>query len=163
MASRESCRVLIIPVPRLQDAHRYGYAVPTRAKRREYAIALDGAGGLTAEGESNLELEDAWTPEHLVLAALALCSVTSLRYHARRANLDVAATASASGAVAPRDEDGRYAFVEIQCRVDAELDPLPDGQELGALLANAERGCFVGASLTAPPEYHWNVSRVRVK
>jgi uncharacterized OsmC-like protein len=137
--------------------------VPTRTKRREYAIALDRAGRLTAEGESQLQLDDAWTPEHLVLAALALCSVTSLRYHARRANVELAATASASGAVAQREEDGRYAFVEIDCRVDAELDPLPVEDELGTLLAKAERGCFVGASLTAAPNYRWNVSRGSAK
>ena len=137
--------------------------MPTRVKRREYAIEVDRDGGLTAEGESNLELEEAWTPEHLVLAALAVCSVTSLRYHARRANIDLVATASASGTVAPREEDGRYAFVEIECRVDAELDPLPEGEKLAELLAKAERGCFVGASLTATPNYRWNVSKVTVK
>jgi len=141
----------------------YGYVVPTRATRREYAIGIDREGRLTAEGESSLELDDAWTPEHLVLAALALCSITSLRYHARRANLEVSATASASGAVAPRAEDGRYAFVEIECRVDAEIDPLPEGENLPELLAKAERGCFVGTSLTARPNYRWNVNRVRVK
>jgi organic hydroperoxide reductase OsmC/OhrA len=137
--------------------------MPTRVKRREYAVALDAAGRLTAEGNSPLELDEPWTPEHLVLAALAVCSVTSLRYHARRANLELTATASASGEVAPREEDGRYAFVEIDCRVEAEIEPQPADDELTALLARAERGCFVGASLTATPRYAWIVNSVNVK
>lgn len=93
-----------------------------------------------------------------MLAALAICSVTSLRYHVRRANLDLVATASASGTVTRREEDGRYAFVEVECRIEAELEPIPPGDELAALLVKAERGCFVGASLTAKPQYRWVVN-----
>jgi organic hydroperoxide reductase OsmC/OhrA len=132
--------------------------VPARAKIREYTVGLDRDGQLRAEGDGSLELEGPWTPEHLVLAALAACSVASLGYHARRANLELAARASASGVVAPREEDDRYAFVQVECRVDAELDPLPAGEELATLLAKAERGCFVGASLTAKPRYRWVVN-----
>ena len=127
-------------------------------KRSEYAVALDRAGRLTAEGRSQLALEQPWTPEHLLLAGLAICSVASLAYHARRANLDLTASATASGTVAPREEDGRYAFVEVDCHVEAELDPALPGEELTALLAKAERGCFVGASLTARPRYRWIVN-----
>jgi organic hydroperoxide reductase OsmC/OhrA len=132
--------------------------VPTRVKRREYAVELDREGSLTIEGGGPLEFEGPWTPEHLVLAALAACSIASLAYHARRGNLELAATASASGAVAPREEDDRYAFVDVECRVEAELDPLPEGEELTTLLARAERGCFVGASLTSEPRYRWIVN-----
>jgi uncharacterized OsmC-like protein len=132
--------------------------VATRVKPREYAIAVDRAGRLTAEGRAVVDLADPWTPEHLVLAGLAVCSVTSLRFHAQRANIDLVATASASGTVTRREEDGRYAFVEVDCRLVVELDPAPPGDELTALLVKAERGCFVGASLTAKPHYRWVVN-----
>jgi organic hydroperoxide reductase OsmC/OhrA len=132
--------------------------VPTKVKRSEYAIAVDRAGRLTAEGRGVVDLQEPWTPEHLVLAGLAICSVTSLRYHARRADLDLVAASSASGTVTRREEDGAYAFVEIECRIEAELEPVPPGDELTALLAKAERGCFVGASLTAKPRYRWVVN-----
>jgi organic hydroperoxide reductase OsmC/OhrA len=124
----------------------------------EYAIAVDRAGRLSAQGGSPLELGEDWTPDHLLLAALARCTLESLRYHAQRANIEVRAGATASGTVTKRDEDGRYAFVEIDCRIDAELEPRPAAEELTALLAKAERGCFVGASLTAPPRYRWRVN-----
>ena len=67
-------------------------------------------------------------------------------------------TASAEGVVTRRDEDGRYAFVEIECGLDVELDPAPNGDALKELLARAEWGCFIGASLTVKPRYQWRVN-----
>jgi organic hydroperoxide reductase OsmC/OhrA len=129
-----------------------------RAKRSEYAVAVDAAGRLSVEGGAPVSLADGWTSEHLLLAGVARCSLASLAYHARRSSIDLRATASATGAVARREEDGRYAFVEVHCRIDVELDPVPPGEELTALIAKAERGCFVGASLTAAPTYAWRVN-----
>ena len=60
-----------------------------------------------------------------------------------------------------RPEDGRYAFVEIDVELDLELDPVPPGDELAALLAKAERDCFVGASLKPSPRYRWTRERQR--
>lgn len=60
--------------------------------------------------------------------------------------------------MARREDDGRYAFVELECRIDVELEPEPSADEVSALLAKAERDCFVGASLTARPGYRWRVN-----
>ncbi len=57
-----------------------------------------------------------------------------------------------------RESDGRYAFVEIGVELDVELEPAPPGEELRALLDQAERDCFVGASLTAQPSYRWRAN-----
>ena len=129
-----------------------------RAKERRYAIELDRDGLITAEGEGPIALEGRWTPEHLVLGAVATCTVISLRYHARQASLEVAATASARGEVAPRPDDGVYAFVQIECEIEAEIRPLPPSDEVADLLGRAERGCFVGSSLRAKPRYRWTVN-----
>ena len=93
-----------------------------------------------------------------MLAGLARCSLTSLDFHAKRRNIGVHGTASADGLVTKRDEDGRYAFVEIHCRLDVELDPAPDSEGVEDLLGLAERDCFIGASLTAIPQYEWRVN-----
>ena len=90
--------------------------MPVRAKRFEYAIAIDRAGRLTAEGEGAIDPHDVWTADHLLLAALARCTIHSLRYHAERAGVDMVASAEASGTVTKREEDGRYAFVEVDVR-----------------------------------------------
>lgn len=128
------------------------------AKRFEYAIALDRGGRVSAEGCPPIELGEEWTADHLLLAALARCSVHALRYHAARADLSLAAAAESSGVVAKRESDGLYAFVEIECAIDAELDPEPGADELKALIFKAERDCFVAATLTVDPRYRWRVN-----
>jgi organic hydroperoxide reductase OsmC/OhrA len=127
-------------------------------KRFEYAASLGEDGRLLAEGADPLEPGEAWTPEHLVLAGLMRCTLKSLAFHAERASVRVSGGAAAEGVVARQDDDGRYAFVELECGLDVELDPLPDGEGLATLLDLAERDCFVGASLTAKPRYEWRVN-----
>ncbi len=127
-----------------------------RDRTFEYSASLDRAGEALAEGGSPLELSEAWTPEHLLLAGLVACSIKSLTYHARQAEIHVTAGGSAHGTVARREGDGRFAMVEVDVRIEAELDPPPE--RLDELLAKAERDCFVGASLTVKPSYEWVVN-----
>jgi uncharacterized OsmC-like protein len=128
------------------------------AKEFRYTIELDRTGHVTADGRSPLDLDAAWTPEHLVLAGLVRCTLQSLRFHVEPLEIDFVANASASAMVTRRPEDGRYAFVEIDVELVLELEPVPPGEELAALLATAERDCFVGASLKPSPRYHWSVN-----
>ena len=132
--------------------------MPARAKLFEHTASVDRAGRISAENGGPLALHDAWSPEHLLLAALCRCTLKSLAYHARRANLDVVGSASARDVVTRREEDGRYAIVELSCSLDVEVDPEPPGEELEALLAKAQRDCFVSASLAVPTEYRWRVN-----
>jgi uncharacterized OsmC-like protein len=129
-----------------------------KAKEFRYAIGLDRTGRVTADGQSPLELDAAWTPEHLVLAGLVRCTLQSLRVHAAPQEIDFVAEGSAAAVITRRADDGRYAFVEIDVKLDLELDPVPPGEELAALLAKAERDCFVGASLKPSPRYRWTVN-----
>ncbi|HEY6606472.1 MAG TPA: OsmC family protein [Gaiellaceae bacterium] len=132
------------------------------AKEFRYAIGLDRAGRLTADGASPLDLDDAWTPEHLMLAGLARCTLQSLRFHTDRVGIDFLAKASASGVVTKRADDGRYGFVDLDVEIDLELEPVPPREELTALLAKAERDCFVGASLKPSPRYRWRVNGAQI-
>jgi len=102
--------------------------------------------------------EEDWTPEHLVLAGLARCTLTALDFHAKRAGIAVSGSASAKGVVTKREEDGRYAFTDIDCALDVQLDPAPDAERIHELVDLAERDCFIGASLTAEPHYEWHVN-----
>ena len=131
--------------------------MPATAKRFEYAIRFDRAGRIFVDDAAPLELEEAWTPDDLLLAALTRCTVESLRHHVQRAGGDVVAEGSASGVVTKREEDGRYAFVEIDVEIAAELEPVP-ADVLPDLVAKAERDCFVGATLTVKPRYRWRVN-----
>jgi organic hydroperoxide reductase OsmC/OhrA len=130
--------------------------VSTRAKVFEYAVEVDRGGRMTIPGGAQIERAEGWSPDHLLLAALVRCSIDSLTYHARRTGHDVSASGSAQGTVARREADGRYALVEADVRIDAQLEPrAPASAELAA---KAERDCFVGASLNVTPRYEWHVS-----
>jgi organic hydroperoxide reductase OsmC/OhrA len=126
------------------------------AKRFEYVASLERDGSVRAEGGSPITLDPTWKPEHLLLAAVPRCTLKSLRYFARDAS--ITASAEVAGVVSRREEDGLYALLEVEVVLNIEIDPLPTSEELSALLARAERGCFVGNSLTAKPSYVWRVN-----
>jgi organic hydroperoxide reductase OsmC/OhrA len=127
-----------------------------RPKVLEYAVELDTAGTASIPGGKSFLPPAGWTADHLLLAALVRCSLESLAYHARRAGSTVHGSGSATGRVTRRATDGRYAFVEIDCRIDAKLEPpIADTREL---TARAERDCFVGSSLAVAPRYDWRLA-----
>jgi len=112
----------------------------------------------SALGGSTIAADEAWSSEHLVLAGLVRCTLTSLDYSARQAGLEAAASGRAHGVVTKRDDDGRYAFVTIESHIDVVLDAATDPDAVRDLVAKAEKGCFVGNSLVARPRYHWTVN-----
>jgi uncharacterized OsmC-like protein len=134
--------------------------VSARPRVFEYDVAVDrGWTARSARGGSAIpNEEEEWTPEHLVLAGLCRCTLTSFRYHARRAGLEPVASAAAHGVVTRRETDGRFAFVEIDVSMDVSIDPALRSGDLRELVAKGERDCFVGASLTATPGYRWTVN-----
>jgi organic hydroperoxide reductase OsmC/OhrA len=129
-----------------------------KAKEFRYAVDLDEGGSLRAEDGTPLAADPAWSPEHLLLAALIRCSLKSLGYHTRRAHIEVAdAHGFARALFSKRESDERYAAVELEVEVAVRLSPKPGDEELAALLAKAERDCFISASLTTKPTYRWTV------
>ena len=125
--------------------------------RKDYAIDLEQDGSLRTEDGTALAPGPSWTPEHLLLAGLIRCSLESLRYHAKRVGSEVeSATGTANAHVEKRESDGRMAIVTAGVTLDVRIVPLPEN--LADLFAKAERDCFVGASLTAKPQYHWTVN-----
>src|SRR5215831_8010561 len=106
-----------------------------RAKVLDYSITLDRRYRVAADGGDSQQLPKDFAPEHLLLAGLARCTLTSLAYHAKRAGMKVASSsAAASGKVTKREKDGRYAFVELDCSLDVELEPAPDTETQKAVL-----------------------------
>jgi organic hydroperoxide reductase OsmC/OhrA len=120
------------------------------AKRLEYSVSERSGTPASAEPD--------WTAEHLLLAGLARCSLSSLEYYAKRVNVEVSGSADADGVVTRRDSDGRFAFIETRVALDVEVQPPLPGDDLSKLLDSAEYGCFIGASLTATPSYEWRVN-----
>ena len=131
-----------------------------RARIFAYDVSLDREWGAqsTLGGIAIPNEEEAWTPEHLVLAGLSRCILASFRYHARRAGHEPVASTTAHGVVTRREDDGRFAFVEIRVDLDVTLDGEPTPESVGDLVMKGERDCFVGASLRVKPDYHWTIN-----
>ena len=127
-------------------------------KPKEFRYAVDLSEGDVVRTEDGTALGGGpeWTPEHLLLAGLLRCSLTSLRYHAKRAEIEVErATGSARALFARRESDGRYAVAETDVELAVTFVPQPGEAERADLFEKAERDCFVGASLTVKPLYRW--------
>ncbi len=128
-----------------------------RAKHFDYWISLDERGGLSADGHP-ATIEGDVSAEHLLLAALARCSISSLEHFAQQKDVEVSASAYASGTVTRREEQERYGFVSFECKLDVQLTGELADDELRSLLQSAEWGCFIGASLDPAPKYSWRVN-----
>ena len=90
-----------------------------KAKEFRYAIDLHEGGALRTEDGTPLAVDPAWSPEHLLLAALVRCTLKSLGYHARRGHIEVSdAHGSARALFAKREADERYAVVECEVELD---------------------------------------------
>jgi len=133
--------------------------VAFKAKELGFGVDLTPGGELMDENGVSLDVPAEWSAEHLLLAALARCSVESLRYHARRLGVAVSSTsASTRTLVTKRETDHRYALVDTEVELAVRLESEPEHEALAELLASAERDCFVGSSLTAEPRYRWTVN-----
>jgi organic hydroperoxide reductase OsmC/OhrA len=131
----------------------------TRPRVLEFDVTVDRAGDAhSALGGSPVPREVEWWAEHLVLAGLVRCTLASMDYSARRAGLNSTGAGSAHGTVTKRDDDGLYAFVDIETTLEVDLAPAPASGDLRELVAKAELGCFVSNSLTARPRHRWIVN-----
>jgi organic hydroperoxide reductase OsmC/OhrA len=137
--------------------------MPARPRVLEFDVSVDRAGDAWSTlGGSALPRQVEWWAEHLVLAGLVRCTLASMDYSARRAGLNSKGVGSAHGVVTKRAEDGLYAFVDVETRLEVDLAPTPEPQALAELVARAEHGCFVSNSLIARPRHRWIVNGTEV-
>jgi uncharacterized OsmC-like protein len=133
--------------------------VAIKARVHEFDVTVDrDRVARSALGGSPLPREAEWWAEHYVLAGLVRCTLASMDHAARRAGSNCVASGSAHGVVTKREEDGRYALVEIDASFDVQLAPAPAPEDLPEIIDRAEAGCFVGNSLAVKPRYHWTIN-----
>jgi peroxiredoxin-like protein len=92
---------------------------------------------------------DAWTPEHLLLAAVEACFVFTFRAIARAAHLDFQYLEVATEGTVDR-QDRITRFTEIVLRPRLTISDDVDPEHAIRLLHKAERACLVSASLMTP-------------
>ena len=94
-------------------------------------------------------LDGAWTPEELLLAALAGCFTTTLRTMAGSAQFDVTdLEVEANGTV--RKSASGYVFSEIAIRPKLKITCSDEGERALDLLERAERLCLVSRAIGVP-------------
>ena len=92
---------------------------------------------------------DAWSPEHLLLAAVETCFLFTLRAVAQASkiaftSLELTATGTVDRAA------GLARFTEIVLRPRLGLPPDTDRERALRVLEKSERACLVSASLSTP-------------
>jgi peroxiredoxin-like protein len=92
---------------------------------------------------------DAWTPEHLLLAAVEGCYLFTLRAVANAAHIHFQYLEVSAEGIVDR-ENGATKFTEIVLRPRLTISPEIDRDRVMKLLRKAERACLVTASLATP-------------
>jgi peroxiredoxin-like protein len=132
------------PLPHAYDVHltggSSGYAVLSTPGIPDLRTAppadFDGPG-------------DAWSPEHLLLAAVQTCFLFTLRLIARASHVDfVSLEVDAAGTV--NRQEGVTRFTEIVLRPRLVVVPGTDRERALRMLEKSEKHCLVSASLSTP-------------
>jgi peroxiredoxin-like protein len=92
---------------------------------------------------------DAWSPEQLLLAAVASCFVLTFRAVAKGSNIAYSSIAVDAEGTVDRGE-GRTRFTEIVLRPRLALPAGVDATRVRRALEKAEHACLVSASLSTP-------------
>lgn len=97
-------------------------------------------------------LEGRWTPEELLLAALAGCFITTLRSMSGSAQFDFTdLQVEASGTV--RKSESGYGFSEIVIRPNLKIASLKEREHVLDLLKKADRLCLVCRAIGVPLKF----------
>lgn len=132
------------PLPHVYEVHLTGapdgYAKVSGAGMPELATAppldFDGPG-------------DAWSPEHLLLAAVEACFLFTLRSVARASKVEFLSV-ELSGQGKVDRKDGVTRFTEIVLRPRLRLPAGGDKERAIRILEKSEKACLVSASLSTP-------------
>lgn len=92
---------------------------------------------------------DAWSPEHLLLAAVETCFLFTLRSVARASKLEFQSL-ELSGRGKVDRKDGVTRFAEILLRPRLHLAADADKDRALRVLEKSEKACLVSASLSTP-------------
>jgi peroxiredoxin-like protein len=92
---------------------------------------------------------DAWSPELLLLGAVASCFLFTLRAVAEASRIEFTALGLSVGGTVDR-KDGALRFTEIVLRPRLTLAPGGSRERALRAMEKSEKACLVSASLSAP-------------
>ncbi len=92
---------------------------------------------------------DAWSPEHLLLAAVETCFMFTFRAIAQASKLEFLSLEVGGSGTVDR-QDGATRFTEIILRAQLRLPEGADPERAKRMLEKGEKTCLVNASLSVP-------------
>jgi peroxiredoxin-like protein len=92
---------------------------------------------------------DAWSPEHLLLAAVESCFLLTLRSVAHASRFEFRDLAISAVGIVDR-KDGATRFTQITLRPRLTVAAGTDRDKALRILEKSEKACLVSASLTTP-------------
>jgi organic hydroperoxide reductase OsmC/OhrA len=132
------------PLPHSYDVHLSGGPAGYAAVSSAGLPELRSAPPLDYEGPG-----DAWSPEHLLLAAVQTCFLFTLRAVARASKVEFRTLQLDAHGVVDRRE-GVTRFTEIVLRPRLTVGPGVDRARAAWVLEKSEKTCLVSASLSTP-------------
>jgi peroxiredoxin-like protein len=132
------------PLPHLYEAHLAGgpdgYAI----------VAVPGLPNLSSAPPADFDGPgDAWSPEHLMLAAVETCFLFTLRAVAKASKIDFISLDLTGEGKVDRAE-GVTRFTEIVLRPRLVVTPGTDRERALKVVERSEKACLVSASLQTP-------------
>ncbi len=136
----------------------------TMIESHDYVLHLEGTGsktGIMTADEDGLPAlhvasppefggpEAVWSPEHLFVAAVSSCLMTTFRTIAELSKLDVVAYSDDSSGHLIRDESGLYRIESVLLRPRVTITDADKVDRAIRLLEKAEKACLVSRSVSA--------------
>lgn len=141
--------------------HQFPHNYPVSAKATTASVVTISAPGvepiLSAPPVEFGGPGDQWSPESLLVAAVADCFVLSFRAIARASRLDWAdLTCEVDGTL--DKQDGGPRFTAFRVRANVTIDNQANAEKADKLLHKAERACLITNSLIAESQLETTVT-----
>jgi organic hydroperoxide reductase OsmC/OhrA len=132
------------------ESREYPVTVSWTSGRAGYAESVDGLPGLPLAAPPEFGGEEGlWTPEHLLVASVASCLMTTFLAIAELSKLEVESLEVGASGHLVRGEDRRYRFDRITVRPVVGVVGESAREKALRLLAKAEELCLITRSLSA--------------
>lgn len=138
-------------------SHQYHVTAAMEPERR---VRLESEGAPLLESAGPKEFGgpgDRWSPEALLVGAVADCYLLTFEALARRSKLPYRSIRCGARGTLDKS-DGRLRFVSFELQVELQLEEGADRAKAERLLHKAEQHCLVSASLTAPVNLRFEIT-----
>ena len=138
--------------------HRY-YVCASAESEGDVTLKSDGLSNISSDAPAEFGGPgDKWSPETLLMAAVADCFVLSFKSVAKAAKFDwLALDCRAEGKLDKQER--KVCFTEFEVFVSLTVAADVDEEQATQLLEKAERNCLVANSLSGPSQLYIEILR----